>query len=66
MSSQVGELNQSGRPPGCDQHVEFNLEEIMPVTELDLLDASPATKIHRVRYKRINLARKLMRCGSRL
>jgi ankyrin repeat protein len=62
----MDELNWSGRPPGCGQHVEFKPGEILPFTELGLLGASSAAEVHRVRRQRIDFARKSMKYGPRL
>lgn len=59
------ELNWADRRPGSGQHVEFGTTEKPPLREICLLGQSPNAEVHKVRCKRIFLARKRMTCGPR-
>jgi ankyrin repeat protein/serine/threonine protein kinase len=59
------ELNWAGRLPGSGQHVEFGATEKPPLEEICLLGQSLNAEVHKVKCRRILLARKRMTCGPR-
>jgi ankyrin repeat protein len=59
------ELNWAGRLPGSGQHVEFGATEKPPLEEICLLGQSLNAEVHKVKCRRILLARKKMTCGPR-
>jgi hypothetical protein len=60
------EFNWTGRKPGLGQHVEFALDEKVPLEVQGLIFESHKAKIERVKCRRIVLARKSMTCNRRL
>jgi serine/threonine protein kinase len=58
------ELNWSGRPPREGQHVEFSMKDKVDLEEICLLGSGSYGNVHKVRCRRIFLARKSMTCSN--